>query len=64
MMASSVAAQLRKENDVEVETVKGRFGEFSVYLDEQKVIDEKRLWYPTTSKIVKRMRDLIAEHSA
>ena len=48
MMASRVAAQLRKENDIEVETVKGGLGEFSVYIDEQKVVDTNRFWYPTT----------------
>lgn len=60
MMASRVAAQLRKENDVEVETVRGGLGEFSVYIDDQKVIDTNRLWYPTPSKIVKRIQALLA----
>ena len=59
MMASRVAAQLRKENNVEVETVKGRLGEFSVYIDEQKVIDTNRFWYPTTNKIVKNVKAML-----
>jgi len=42
-MAASVAAQLSKENDLEVETAKGGLGEFSVSIDGQKVIDTNRL---------------------
>jgi len=61
MMASRVAAALNKENNVEVETIKGGLGEFSVYIDEQKVIDTNRFWYPTTNKIVKKIRALLAE---
>ncbi len=61
MMASRVAAQLQKGNNVEVETVRGGLGEFSVYLDEEKVIDTNRFWYPTTNKIVKKIQALLAE---
>ena len=61
MMASRVAAQLRKETDVQVETKRGGLGELSVYVDGRKVIDTNRLWYPTPSKIVKRVRALLAE---
>ena len=60
MMASSVAAQLREEKNVEVETVRGGFGEFSVFIDEQKIIDTNRFWYPTPSKIVQKVQALIA----
>jgi hypothetical protein len=60
-MASRVAAQLQKENSVAVETVKGGLGEFSVYLDEKKVIDTNRFWYPTTNKVVKKVQALLAE---
>ena len=60
MMASRVAAQLRKENNVEVETVRGGLGEFSVHIDGRKVIDTNRLWYPTPSKIVRKIQTLFA----
>jgi len=60
MMASRVAAQLNKENNVDVETVKGGLGEFSVYIDDRKVIDTNRFWYPTTDKIIKKVRVLLA----
>jgi hypothetical protein len=56
MMASRVAAALNKENNVEVEMVKGGLGEFSVYIAEQKVIDTNRFWYPTTNKTIKRYK--------
>ena len=61
MMASRVAAQLNKENNVDVEMVKGGLGEFSIYIAEQKVIDTNRLWYPTPSKVVKKIQVLLAE---
>ena len=60
-MAASVAAQLSKENDLEVQTVKGGFGEFSVSVDGQKVIDTNRRWYPSPSKVVTRVRALASE---
>ena len=60
-MASRVAAQLQKENSVAVETVRGGLGEFSVYLDEEKVIDTNRFWYPTTNKVVKKLQGLLAK---
>jgi len=61
MMASRVAAQLTRENNAEVETVKGGLGEFSVYMDEQKVIDTNRFWYPSPAKIVEKIKALLAE---
>ena len=60
-MASRVAAQLNRENNVEVETIRGGLGEFSVFIDEQKVIDTNRLWYPSPSKIVKKTKALLAQ---
>jgi hypothetical protein len=60
-MASRVAAQLKKETDAQVEVVRGGLGEFSLYIDDRKVIDTNRLWYPTPSKIVKKMKALLAE---
>ena len=60
-MASRVAAELSNANDVECETVRGGLGEFSVYIDEQKVIDTNRLWYPLPGNVVKRVRALLAD---
>ena len=61
MMASRVAAQLNKDDNLEVETIKGGLGEFSVVIDEKKVIDTNRFWYPSTSKIVQKIRALLAQ---
>lgn len=63
-MAARVAAQLSKENGVEVETARGGFGEFSLYIDGQKVIDTNRLWYPTPSKVVAKTRKLLAKQTS
>jgi hypothetical protein len=60
-MASRVAAQLRKENNAEVEIIRGGLGEFSVYVDDRKVIDTNRLWYPSPGKVVKKIQALLAE---
>ena len=60
-MASRVAAQLRKENNAQVEVVRGGLGEFSVYIDDRKVIDTNRFWYPTPSTIVRKIQALLAE---
>lgn len=60
-MASRVAAQLKKDNKVQVDTVKGGLGEFSVVIDEEKVIDTNRLWYPMPGKIVEKIKALLAD---
>lgn len=61
-MAARVAAELSKEDDLEVQTIKGGFGEFSVSIDGQKAIDTNRLWYPTPSKVVAKTRALLVQH--
>jgi hypothetical protein len=63
-MAARVAAQLSKENGVEVETARGGLGEFSVSIEGQMVIDTNRLWYPRPSKVVAKTRTLLAEHTS
>ena len=60
MMASRVAARLKKENNVDAEMVKAGLGEFSVYIDDKKVVDTARFWYPTPSKVVKKIQSLLA----
>lgn len=52
---------MREENNVEVETVKGGLGEFSIYINDRKAINTNRFWYPTPSKIVKQVQALLAE---
>ncbi len=60
-MAARVAAQLRKENDAEVEIARGGLGEFSVWIDDRKVIDTNRLWYPSPGKVVKKVQALLKD---
>lgn len=60
-MAARVAQQLEGETELEVETVKGGLGEFSVSVDGRKSIDTSRLWYPAPGRIVERVRTLLAE---
>ena len=59
-MAARVAGQLRGEVDLQVETVVGGLGEFSVFLDGRKVVATSRLWYPRPYEVVARLRELIA----
>jgi len=54
-----VAEQLKEENDVEVEVVKGGLLELSVEIDGEKVIETNRLWYPSPSSLAKRTRALL-----
>lgn len=61
MIAARVASELSDMNDVEVETVRGGLGELSVYIDDQKVVDTNRLWYPRPSTLVKSVRALLTE---
>jgi len=48
---------LRREDDVEVEVVKGGLLELSVELDGEKVLETNKLWYPRPSTLVKRTRE-------
>jgi hypothetical protein len=62
-MSASVAAELSKDNDIEVKRIKGGLGEFSVSIDGRKVIDTSRIWFPTPSKVVAETRSLLAKQS-
>lgn len=44
---------MRKENDVEVEVVKGGLLELSVEVNGKKVVDTNKLWYPQPSSLAK-----------
>ena len=52
---------MRKENDVEVEVVKGGLLELSVEVDGKKVVDTNRLWYPLPSSLAKRTREFLSK---
>jgi hypothetical protein len=56
-----VAAELRKENKLNVELETGGIGELSVHFDDQKVVDTNRFWYPSPRKIVDRVQALLID---
>ncbi len=55
-MAARVAAAIAGTPGVEVRTEGGGFGEFSVAVDGEKIVDTNRLWYPNLRKVVERIR--------
>jgi len=61
VIAARVAAELKNDSDVQVTIVKGGLGELSVSIDNRKVIDTNRLWYPRPSKIVNELRTLLTK---
>ena len=64
MMAARVADELRAEEGVEVELVKGGLGEFSVSIDGQKEVATTRFLYPRPSKVAARVRALLQARRA
>jgi hypothetical protein len=56
-----VAEQLKAEDDVEVEVIKGGLLELSVGIDGEKMIETNRLWYPLPSSLVRKTRKLLGE---
>jgi hypothetical protein len=58
-----VAADLKKERGVEVEMVRGGLGELSVSIDDRKVVNTNRFWYPTPGSVLKKVRVALAGES-
>jgi hypothetical protein len=56
-----VAAELKKERDVQIDLVKGGLGEFSVSIDGQKHFDAGRFWYPRPSRVLDKIRALLTQ---
>ena len=54
---------MRKESGVEVETQRGGLGELSVSIDDRKVFDTNRFWYPTPGGVLKKVRAALGEES-
>ena len=52
---------MRKEDGVEVETVRGGLGELSISINDRKVVDTSKLGYPTPGSVVKKVRTALAE---
>lgn len=59
-MAARVAAQLATEKDVTVTQLRGGLGEFRVDVDGETVVDTNRFWYPSTKKVVAKVREKLA----
>jgi len=58
-IAARVAADLRREENVTVETVKGGFGELSVDVNGNRVFNGSRLWYPTPTSVIQKVRSVL-----
>ncbi len=56
-----MAAELRQEEDVNVEMQKGGLGELSVSIDGSRVFNGSRLWYPTSAAVLKKVRETLSE---
>ncbi|HKO42451.1 MAG TPA: hypothetical protein VJU84_04130 [Pyrinomonadaceae bacterium] len=61
LIATRVAATLRKETQAEVEVVGGGLGEFSVDIDSRKVVNTNRLLYPRPGKVVQQIKRALGE---
>ena len=60
-MAARLAAKLETHSGALVETAAGGFGEFAVLVDEQKVVDTNRFWYPNPGKVLRLVQARIGE---
>jgi hypothetical protein len=56
-----VAEQLRREDDIEVEVVKGGLLELSVNVDGEQAVETSRLWYPLPSSVVRKTREFLSK---
>ena len=52
---------MRKAPGVQIETVKGGLGEFSVSIDGRKLIDTIRFWYPWPGRVIKKVHTALLQ---
>ena len=52
-----MAAELRRDPGVSVETVRGKLGELRVSIDDQDVVKTNRLLYPLPGPVVDKVRE-------
>jgi hypothetical protein len=57
-----VAADLRRETDVEVKTVEGHYGEFSVHVDDVEVFNAGALAFLGVLPTREKVRGIVLEH--
>jgi len=56
-----VAEELRKEEGLEVDVVKGGLLELSVDVDGEKAVETTRLWYPLPSTMVRETLEFVGK---
>ena len=61
MIAARVAAQLSADASLSVQRQKGGLGELRVTVDGMDVVDTNRMWYPTPTSVVDRVRAYLRE---
>lgn len=49
-----------EEDGLSVVRLKGGLGELSVRIDNKKLFEASRLWYPTPGSVIKEVRDALA----
>ena len=58
-MAARVAAELSKQPDTRIETIKGELGQFDVSVDGRNVVKTNRLWYPSPRRVVEHVLSVL-----
>ena len=61
IQAARVAASLRRDLPVEVETVEGRYGEFTVLIDGEEVVSAGPLGFVGVLPRIRAVRDLVTQ---
>jgi hypothetical protein len=51
-----VAADLGQDPNITVQLVKGGLGELSVDVEGKRIFSGNRLWYPTPTNVIKKVR--------
>jgi hypothetical protein len=59
-----VAAQLATDESLDVTRHRGGLGELRVVVDGIDVVDSSRLWYPTPTSVVERVRGWLRRQPA
>jgi hypothetical protein len=59
MLAARVAATLAEDGTLAVQRHKGGLGELRVDVDGATVVDTNRLWYPTPTSVVEKVREFL-----
>ena len=58
-----MAAELRQDSNAEVKTVTGGLGELSVDVDGKRIYTGSRVWYPTPTSVINKVREALEQKS-